>query len=74
MTWLTRGAGRAQVMTSLTFSVSLLAMIGSVFGMNLHTGLETNKMAFMNVVLVGAIVSSLVFLVFLVYGRRESLL
>jgi len=62
------------VMTSLTFSVSVLAAVSSVFGMNLHSGLEDNGVAFSYVIVVGLIVSSLVFLAFLMYSRKQSLL
>jgi len=62
------------VMTSLTFSVTLLACVASVFGMNVPSGLEDNHWAFSEI-LYGSLASCFsVFVIFLVYSRYNSLI
>ena len=62
------------VMTSLTFSITLLSMIASVFGMNVPSGLEDDVFAFANVVGSAGTISLLGFVGFVGYSKREQLL
>eukprot|EP00242_Pyramimonas_sp_CCMP2087_P018371 CAMPEP_0198202740 /NCGR_PEP_ID=MMETSP1445-20131203/5950_1 /TAXON_ID=36898 /ORGANISM="Pyramimonas sp., Strain CCMP2087" /LENGTH=511 /DNA_ID=CAMNT_0043873813 /DNA_START=314 /DNA_END=1849 /DNA_ORIENTATION=- len=62
------------VMTALTFSVSLVAMIYSLFGMNLSSGLEEEPNSFVQVVVISSVLAAMTFLVFIVYTRKQMLL
>jgi len=62
------------VMTSLSFSLTFLAMVASVFGMNVTSGLEENERAFDVIIMVSAAIAIMAFAIFMVFAHYQKLL